>query len=154
LSARRLARSIALVCTTLLFGCGDSLGPGDVAGTYVLQRVAGDALPTLLYTTEFVKIRVFADTLRFKIDGRGSISTFRESEPVKGDGPSEPFRWQTGLSYRVVEDRIEVTFDCPPNASCVKGPHILLREARAGLVADFALGARLPLQYRLVSRAN
>jgi len=138
----------------MLIACGDSLGPGDVVGTYVLQKVAGDALPTLLYTTEFVKIRVFADTLRFKIDGRGSINTLRESEPVKGDGPSEPFRWQSGFSYKVVDDRIEVAFDCPPNASCVKAPHLVLREARAGLVADYALGARLPLRYGLVGRAN
>lgn len=130
--------------------CDDSLGPGDIAGTYVLRSVAGDALPTVLITTELVKIRVLADTLRFKLEQRGSISTFRESEPVAGDGPSEPFRWQSGFSYQIIDDRIEVAFDCPPNASCVEPPHLVLRDAPGGLRADFALGARVPLQYKLI----
>ena len=154
MTGRRIARAITLLCTATSLACSDSLSPGDVLGTYVLRSVAGDALPTLLYTTEFVKIRVFADTLRFTLDGRGSINTLRESEPVNGDGPTEPFRWQTGFSYQLVDDRIEVAFDCPPNASCVEPPHLVLRDMSAGLRADFALGARLPLFYRLVDRGR
>ena len=152
MTGRRIARTITLVCAAIPLACSDSLAPGDVVGAYVLSSVAGDALPTLLYTTEFVKIRVVADTLRFSRDGRGSISTSRESEPVKGDGPTEPFRWQAGFSYKRVDDRIDVAFDCPPNANCVAPPHIVLRGVATGLRADFALGARLPLFYRLVDR--
>ena len=154
MTRRRIARTITLLCAAIPLACSDSLAPGDVLGTYVLRSVAGDALPTLLYTTEFVKIRVFADTLRFTLDGRGSINTLRESEPVKGDGPTEPFRWQEAFSYKIIEDRIEVAFDCPPNANCVAPPHIVLRGMSTGLRADFALGSRLPLFYRLVDRGR
>ena len=154
MSRNRIARTITLLCAAIPLACSDSLAPGDVLGTYVLHNVAGDALPTLLYTTEFVIFRVFAVTLRFTLNGRGSINTLRESEPVKGDGPTEPFRWQTGFSYKLIEDRVEVVFDCPPNASCVKGPHLVLRGISAGLRADFALGARLPLFYRQVDRGR
>jgi hypothetical protein len=154
MTARRIARTITLLCAAIPVACSDSLAPGDVVGTYALRSVAGDALPTLLYTTEFVKIRVFADTLRFTLDGRGSSSTFRESEPVKGDGPTEPFRWQQEFSYKLVDDRIEVAFICPPNANCAAPPHIVLRGVSTGLRADFAYGARLPLFYSLVDRGR
>ena len=151
---RQLARLLTLLCLAAPLSCSDSLSPGEVPGTYVLRNVAGDPLPAVLYTTEFTKIRVFADTLRFTLNGRGSINTFRESEPVKGDGPTEPFRWQEGFSYRLVDNRIEVTFDCPPNANCLKGPHLVLRESSNGLTAEFAFTYRLPLVYRRVAGAD
>jgi hypothetical protein len=154
MTGHRIARTITFLCAAIPLACSDSLAPGDVLGTYVLHNVAGDALPTVLYTTDYATIRVFADTLRFAPDGRGSINTLRESEPVKGDGPTEAFRWQTGFAFKLIDDRIEVTFDCPPNADCVRGPHLVLRGIAAGLRADVALGARVPLFYKLVDRGR
>ncbi len=150
MARRRLARKITLIALALPLACGEPLAPGDVVGTYALHNVAGDALPTVLYTNEFLTVRVLADTLRFTLDGRGSINTLRENDPRARDGPTQIDRWQTEFSYRVIEDRIEVAFDCPPNASCIKPPHLVLRETSTGLRADFALGARIPLFYRQV----
>jgi hypothetical protein len=154
MAGRRLARTITLICAAIQLACGEPLAPGDIVGTYALQNVAGEPLPTVLFTNEFATVRVFADTLRFTPDGRGSINTIRENEPRAGDGPTQRYAWQTAFSYRVVEDRIEVAFDCPPNANCVKPPHLVLRETPTGLRADFALGARLPLFYTQVDRGR
>lgn len=152
LSLRRLARTIALLCAASPLACGAPLAPGDIVGTYALHNVAGDALPTVLYRNEFQSVS--SPTLRFTLDGRGSIHTFRENEPRAGDGPTHRDSWETAFSYRVIEDRIEVAFDCPPLANCVEPPHLVLRETRSGLRADFALGARLPLFYRQVERGS
>ena len=144
-------RLITLLSVLLPLACGDPLSPSDVAGTYALQRVAGDTLPAVLYTNDNVTVRVFADTLRFTVDHRGALITVRESEPLAGGPSTGPVHWETPFTFRIVEDRIEVGFECPINANCVAPPHLVLRRTPTGLRADFALGARLPLSYERVS---
>src|SRR5512145_681788 len=58
--------------------CESSLSPDAVAGTYVLRRVGGDLLPAVLYTTEYSRVRVWADTLVFRADGQGTRSSLLE----------------------------------------------------------------------------
>ena len=145
------SRVMVLLSAVLALACGEALGPGDIAGTYALQRVAGDPLPAVLYTTQTVVVRVFADTLRFTADRRGISTTVRESEPVTGGPATEPRRGETGFSFRVADGRIEVAFDCPINANCVAPPHLVLKRTDAGLRADFALVARTPLLYARVA---
>src|SRR2546422_9685177 len=80
-------------------GCGEPLSPNDVAGTYALGRVAGDSLPAVLYTTETWRIRIFADTLLFTSDGRGTIVTVRELEPLTGGASPRPRRGGSGFGF-------------------------------------------------------
>ena len=142
-------RLMTLLCFIVAVGCAEPLSPGDVAGTYALQRVAGDPLPTMLYATENWRIHVFAETLRFTPDRRGTIVTIRELESV--DRPSlGPLRGENGLGFRIVDGRIEVAFDCPPSGNCTPPPDLIMRRTADGLRGDFAQEARTPLLYARV----
>ena len=140
-----LRRLGILPCVVLTFACGESLGPGDIAGTYVLQRVANDPLPAVLYAVNGRSVRVIAETLQFTPDLRGRLSTNRE---IESPGAAvEPAGWATAFTFRLISDRIEVAFPCPPNANCLPPPHLVLRQTADGVLADFAMGARTPLVY-------
>jgi hypothetical protein len=140
-----------LLVSALPLACAEPLSPNGVAGAYALQQVAGDALPTLLYTNEYVTVRILADTLRLTADGRGTVNTVRESEPLTGGPTTGPHHAHWAFGFRVVGDRIEIAFDCPINANCAPPPHIVARTTAEGLRVDSALGARVPQIYTRLS---
>ena len=137
-------RLMTLFAAGLPLACGEPLRPGDVAGAYALQRVAGNSLPTIQYANGYVTVRVFAETLSFTPDGRGADITVRESETLAGGPVTGPERNETVFGFRVVQGRIEIAFDCPPNADCVAPPHIVAQRLPNGLEVQYALGARVP----------
>jgi hypothetical protein len=61
--ARVAASVLAMLSVATALACGDPLAPDEVAGTYVLERVGADDLPTVLFANEYVRIRVLADTV-------------------------------------------------------------------------------------------
>ena len=141
-----LRRLGILPCVVLTFGCSESLSPADIAGTYLLRRVANDTLPAVVYSFNGMTVRVIAETLQFTPNLRGRLSTIRERESATG-GPIDPASWATVFVYDVVDDRIEVGFVCGPAANCVPPPHLVLRQTADGLRADYAVGTRTPLVY-------
>jgi hypothetical protein len=141
---------VPLVCATLALGCGEPLSPTDVAGSYALQRVAGDSLPTVLFATDSWRLRVFAETLRFTSDGRGTIVTVRARESLVGGPSLGPTRGENGLGFRIIDGRIEVAFDCSPIGGCTPPPDLVMRRTAQGLRADSAAEARTPLVYARV----
>jgi hypothetical protein len=132
-----------------LAGCGSSTRPTE-SSTYVLRRVAGEALPTILAANESGQIRVYADTIILEGDGVGSSSTTTEFIPtvpgIPNDGP-ESFR--STLHYRLGIGRLEISFDCPPGADCVAGPHLVgeFREQGFELRWGPLLTGREPMAY-------
>lgn len=137
----------------LAVACDEPLAPEDLQGTYVLQRVADDALPAVLYSNDQVIVRVFAETLYFATAERGSRNVVLESELVSGGSP-ERFSGETAFGFQIIDERIEIAFDCPINANCVPPPHLVLRRTSDGLQADFAFGSRTPLRYSRLSSAR
>jgi hypothetical protein len=149
---RALSRlAVLLLGAGLPAACSEPLGPRGFVGTYALQNVAGDALPALLLENDYVIVRVLADTLRFAAHGRGTGVQVLESGPPTGASPTSPVRWEYAFGFRVVEDRIEIAFDCPPGADCAAPPHVVARPIPGGLRADFALIYRVPQTYARVS---
>ena len=63
------ARRSATLLVFLTLSCSDSLEPGTLGQRYRLDRVAGDALPTVLYTNEFGTFRLAGPHLIARIDG-------------------------------------------------------------------------------------
>jgi hypothetical protein len=146
-SARGLAAS--LVFATL--ACHDSLAPRDVAGTYVLQSVAMEPLPAEIYRNDYVTVRVMADTLRLRPDGTGTMSGSHVAEPrQEGMAPAAPTWWSGQVRFRIVDDDVEVTMICPPNANCAPGPHLTARRLDSGLRVHYAFGERVPRVYARV----
>jgi hypothetical protein len=147
---------VAMVAA-LVLGC-DSTGPGPITrGIYVLQRVAGNPLPAVLQTTDLFNIRVLSDTLLLRSDGTGVISGVREIAPREPGGPAEgPFSIVTPFHSETSRGEIAITFDCPPNALCIEGPHMLARTADGGLTARWGPGisGQAPLEYELVENIN
>lgn len=83
-SSRVPASLLGMLYVGLAVACGDPVAPGDIAGTYALQRVDGDPLPTVLFTTEYVRVRVLADTLRLNANGTGLQIGVREGAARAG----------------------------------------------------------------------
>ena len=145
---------LVVLAAMVILGCGGSTEPQPTGGvTYVLRRVAGDALPTLLATNDVGQIRVYADTILLAGDGTGSRSAITEFIPtipgIPNDGPGSS---GSPLHYRVGIDRVEISFDCPPNANCVAGPHLVgeLREQGLELQWGPLLTGREPMEYARV----
>src|SRR4051812_19028341 len=107
---------VSLIGVTL--ACSDSAGPGDTPGIFALSQVQQDPLPAVLAENPYFVIRVFSDTIRLGQNGTGRISGVRESVPLQGGTGEGPVHIETALHYRVIGHRIEMDFDCPPNADC------------------------------------
>lgn len=135
----------------LALACGDSLAPADVAGNYALQQIAGDPLPALGFANEELVVRVFADTLRVGADGRGTLVRVDEVEFPSDGTQVPPRRSEISFSFRTVDDRVEIAFDCPINANCAPPPHRIARRIGGGLRVDYAPGTRVPMIYARVA---
>ena len=140
----------ALLAIVLLAGCGEPLGPEDVAGTYVLRSIAGEPLPAVSLASGDGTFRIVADTLRLRADGTGRRLTTAEIElavaPAGEDG-QEVVRGERALRFRVVGARVEIEYVCGINEMCVAPPHLSGRRGRGELRIDYALGGRVPLVY-------
>lgn len=149
------ARLLGMLSVGLAVACGDPVAPGDFAGTYTLQRVDGDPLPTVLFTTEYVRVRVLADTLRLNANGTGLQISVREVEPLVPGLPAEPSsRVDSELRFETKGGRIEVSAICPPNANCAPPPYLVARAVAEGLRVDVATGQRVPLLYTRATGAE
>src|SRR5688572_6713381 len=122
-------RPIPTLLVLLIASCGggDSLAPGTLGQAYSLTRVADDPLPAVIQANENVTIRVFAQVIRFGPKGAGSISETIEVVARDDPDPAAPADLNYGMHWVEVDGRVEIEFDCPSNANCVGGPHIIAR---------------------------
>ncbi len=153
----RVATVFALSLAALLAtACSDDLlAPSEVAGTYVLLSINGNALPAPAGYEGPAdgSVIVIADTLRLAADGSGSL--VRVEQP--GPDPSSVVRHESPLHFETTEGGLAVTFDCPPDALmlCIAGPHLTARLGPSGLTAVRPLGSRQEdLVYSRVERLD
>ena len=146
-------RLLSTLFVGLACACSNSLAPGEVAEEYRLVNVANDVLPAALYTTEFGTLRVLSQIIRFGPKGAGSITEATELVPTAVDAPGGgAIQTSFGFHWTQVDGRIEIEFDCPPNANCVAGPHLVARIDGHALRATWGpqIRARSPLRYEEV----
>jgi hypothetical protein len=138
-----------LVPLTASCGGGDSLAPGTLGETYSLASVADDPLPAVLQANENVTIRVIAQVIRFGPKGAGSISETIEVIPSDHPEPAPPADVNYGMHWAEVGGRIEIGFDCPSNADCLAGPHLIAWVDGDDLRAEWGpqMTGRDPLRY-------
>ena len=147
----RLSAMLALsMFSTLALGCHNSLGPDDIAGTYVLERVGDDPLPAEVFRDAHGVVSILADTLRLGANGRGGYTSLRVIDLIGSESPQMPSRLEQALTFRIIGSRIEIQFACPPNALCLAGPHLIARQETRGLVVEESLVADTPLHYRRI----
>lgn len=145
-------RVVAAVALMVAVACENALAPSDVVGTYALRAVGKSALPTELYRNEYVIVRVFADTLHLRSDGTATIASVRSTDPLQpGIDPTPPTLIASPAHYRLHDNRIEVAFDCPPNADCIPGPHLVAIPVKDGLEVDQVLTGHVLLAYTRVA---
>jgi len=134
LPSRVPASLLGMFSVGLAVACGDPVAPRDIAGIYTLHRVDGDPLPAVLFTTEYVRVRVLADTLRLNANGTGLQISVWEGEPLVPGLPAEPpSRVASELRFESKGGRIEVSEICPPNANCAPPPYLVARAVAEGL---------------------
>ena len=145
-SMGRFRTAVQMLLLTLVLGCGQTLAPNDAASSYVLQQVGPDPLPAVLFSSQDVTIRVFADTIRLSVKGTGTQSTLEEVRPTKGM-QVDTASITASFSFRETDGRLEIAFSCPINANCAPPPHLIATLIPAGLRVDYAMGSRVPLIY-------
>ena len=142
------ARCSATLLVFLTLSCSDSLEPGTLGQIYRLDQVAGDALPTVLYTNEVGTFHIISQFIHFGPKGTGSLSETAQMVPHTGE-PHEPQESTSGIQWAEVDGRIEIEFDCPANANCLPGPHLIARIDGHALRATWGrqINGRSPLYY-------
>lgn len=127
----RRARMFVSGAALVVLGCSDGLNPFVPGDVYVLRSIAGDPLPAVGGQFGRITVRVVADTLRLLPNGTG-VRSNAEFEEFPGDEVLvrrlAPQR--SSFTYVRAGDRIEITLECPPEASCVPGPSMV------GVLAD------------------
>jgi hypothetical protein len=109
------------VATLPLGACRDD--GFDTPARYVLSTIDGNPLPATESDGEGFRVTVLADTMVFNSRSRGlSIRKGRFTRP--GEDEPESADWTATFEYRVDDGKVSITFDCPPGASCIEGPHL------------------------------
>ena len=110
------ARLVLAALILLSLGCGDPVGPLDVAGTYVLENadtrpLAPDAPPGTM--------RMLGDTIQLRVTGLGIRSfTFQY---VFFDRGIELVSVKQPLEFSVDGDRLLIASHCPSDRACLGG---------------------------------
>ena len=118
-SLLRLAAPLA-ASLVLVAGCDDPLAPGDVAGTYVLETVDGDALPAAIAAGPQERV-IVSVVIELSDDGTGDVTHVERIDGVV-------YSSVMSVEYEIRRDEGFVAeLPCPPNALCTAPPHLVGR---------------------------
>lgn len=137
-------RALAALALLLFAACDSPLDPERVAGTYLLQTVDGAPLPAVTVENPGARVDRLSDLLELREDGTGRQQV-RHRVTLRAPGSEtteESATWE--FHYVVRSGRVEITYQCAPNALCAAGPHLSggLRDGRLVLRHAGELGAQ------------
>ena len=110
-----------VVLLSVLGGCGDNSLAGE---RFILLSLDEYALPAVEFDNGDQRFVVEADTLVFSPNGRGRRGRRVRVEDA-GGVTSTTLTGSTDFTYELKGVDVTVTFDCPINADCVAGPHLV-----------------------------
>jgi hypothetical protein len=154
----------AVVIVGAALACRATVDPDPfrTGQVFVLQSIAGVALPAPESQNNACGSRVVADTLVLYDDGTGLRRTVQDvpsyDGPVNPDtcepaasAPKERITQDNEFDYQLNESAIAVTYHCNDviivAASCIAGPHHSGTLSAQGLVFDESRTGRAPLVY-------
>lgn len=144
-----------LLSTSVLAACSDPIGPSDVAGMYVLERIGSDALPAVYQSDEYFRLKILADTLWLNEDGSGRRTALLAYEALQGgDDSNGEVPVADEFTFQVVRGRIEIAFACDDTSVCAAPPHFLARLKDGRLQVFNTIVGRVPLIYTDASNAD
>jgi len=116
----------ALLAAFAAAGCESStLSSGEVQGRYVLVSYNGAPLPGETASLESARYYLLADTIELGPNGIGSESSVTRVDfrnPAVADQEEASV---TSFGYERNDDRLRLTYACPPTALCAPGPHAI-----------------------------
>jgi hypothetical protein len=120
----RLARLAVIAALPALSACGSATSPAEWSGSYVLVSIDGSALPGLNFSNEAVTLTVIADTLRL-LDASSGEQARTQDALWPDSNETERVSQHSTFTYEVRRNRLELAYDCPPNALalCIAPPH-------------------------------
>jgi hypothetical protein len=139
----------ALFAALLIVACTSSAAPPLKGELFVLQSIDGIPLPAPYAEDRLVPFRVLADTIalltstsgerraRVEIDNIGTTRFSREAFDYVRNG-----------------DRMEISFRCPPDADCIRPPHLAGTVTTEAYLVDMSVISRSPLLYRHMGLAE
>ncbi len=156
MSVRTLTLLAAGVLSAAMLGCRDGTSPGQVSGTWVLERIGDDPVPSVIFRQGGTTVRILADTLRLGTAGRGRFVRIQAIVDADGNpSPAGPSRLETALRYTVHLSTVEIFYVCPINALCTAGPHLIgLRNGDRMFVEDALVPEDVRFYRRVGSSGN
>lgn len=129
-----------------------------VRDAFVLQSIAGEALPTLEYVNGACGTTLVADTIVLFEDGTGTRSTARDVPSYGGavdpitcepaaSSPRQRSVTRAVFRYHLDGNAISFDFPCNDTASCIPPSVRAGTVSEDGLVLDAFYGVRTPLVY-------
>ncbi|HYH79049.1 MAG TPA: hypothetical protein VEX86_04610 [Longimicrobium sp.] len=111
--SRRIVPAFLLAC--VIGGCDSPLGPSDVEGTYVLERVGSAPLPAVINDIEYGTFTILVDSIRLEHDGSGSEVQTMRVERREAGAPTTTETMRNVLGYQLTGGRdIEIGYSCGP----------------------------------------
>jgi hypothetical protein len=130
--------------STVFGGCAGNSLAGE---RFILLSLDGYALPAVEFDNGDQRFVVEADTLVFSPNGRGRRGRRVRVEDAGGI-TSTTLTGSTDFTYELEGVDVTVTFDCPINASCVAGPHLVGQRIMGKLTVTQRAGeSRWVLEY-------
>ena len=151
---RRLVRTAAATALLTLVAfsaqaCSDVLGPEDFAGTYQLERYEGMALPAIQSRVGAMTFLIVSQRFVLGDNRKGVIlTTWRTVNDGAPQGPDVSSSSEVGFVVR--DGHVEVTIVCPPNASCIAGPHYVGGRVAGGLALAWPASSKPASIYKRI----
>lgn len=131
-----------LVGVLLSVGCTSSVTPSR-GELFILQSIAGIPLPAPYAENPNLDQRIIADSLWLT-----SLTAGERHTRVEVDAAGKTRLDVEEFDYVRTGDHIEISFRCPPNALCIKPPHMVGMLTVESFVVDQSVVSRRPLVYR------
>jgi hypothetical protein len=125
----RIVPTLVVLLSVAVGGCSDNTLDGE---RFILISLDGYALPAVEFDNGDQRFVVEAETLVFSPAGRGHRSR-RVRVEDSGRITSTTLTGSIDFTYELEGVDVTVTFDCPFNADCVAGPHLVGQRIRGNL---------------------